>query len=317
MISKKTYLLTSIAAVVLVEILARLFGFGHPTLYQSSAAGYEPRPNQNIVRMGKQAHYNSFGMRGRETTQLPTTETFRILTVGDSVNNGGSQVNDEETYPGQLERILISHGNNIEVLNASAGGWAIQNAYRWILTHGTFGASTVLLEINEKDLDQEFSQSSIVDRNASFPSSNPQFALQEIFTRYVLPKLGLRISADAGTAEKNYFNKRVAKEVVDTINALKTLTTKSQSNLVILYCDPPDERASVAVRTARDQLFSFAESRGISIIRPKLQSGVPWDQRLFRDGIHPNSYGNRVIAETVAARINLVHIDKVERPKGP
>jgi hypothetical protein len=46
----------------------------------------------------------------------------RVLVLGDSVANGGAQVNDEDTWP-----LLLGKQLNMQVLNASAGGWALAN----------------------------------------------------------------------------------------------------------------------------------------------------------------------------------------------
>ena len=163
--------------IVISEIFARYLGFGYPILYRQSSAGYEIKSNQSSTRLFKTSHYNNFGMRGRDVTELPIQGTKRILTLGDSVNNGGSQINDEQTFQSQLEMLYSNSKIPTEILNASAGGWSVQNEFKWLLSHGIYGASTVVIEINEKDLDQRFEDSNILDSNVSFPSHRPVLAL--------------------------------------------------------------------------------------------------------------------------------------------
>ena len=197
---RKIALIVGAVAFVLfvgLEIGLRTLGFGHPLLYKASSAGYELAASQTSVRLGKKTHIDALGLRGPETTPLPGAGVTRILSLGDSVSNGGSMINDSQTYPADLQRLL---GPKFEVLNASAGGWATENEKAWLQEHGTLGASIIILEVNEKDLDQGFEDRTTLDANPSFPSHYPATAIGEVLGRYILPKLGLtKPAADPGS----------------------------------------------------------------------------------------------------------------------
>ena len=267
-------------------------------MYQASFSGYEPLPNQEVTRLLQTYHSNNWGMRGGDVEKVPPKGIQRILTLGDSVNNGGSQVNDENTYPAQLEKLYKNSGRAVEVLNSSAGGWAIENEYKWIFDHGLYGASTVILEFNEKDLDQKFVDASILDGDVSFPKNKPIFALQEIYFRYLLPKLRLSQSADPGSTASD-FDTSSSQNVLKIVSALHDFTSMHQAKLIILYWDLRDDGSNMDVIRAREKLFSFAASQHIKLLRPKTAIGKGWGSEIFRDVIHPNAYGNKMIAEFV------------------
>ena len=210
-------------AVVAMELAGRFIGFGHPLLYKASVAGYELAANQTVNRLGRFTHINALGTRGPETTALPAEGIYRILILGDSVANGGTQINDEQTWPMQLQVVLTKRGKPVEVVNAAAGGWAVENEAAWLAEHGTLGAKLIVLEVNEKDLDQPFAGQDVLDTNVSFPSKNPSTALGELTTRYILPRLGLgAASVDPGSTT-GAFQPQNTKAVLDAVEKIRIL----------------------------------------------------------------------------------------------
>ncbi len=121
-----------VVAAIAMELVGRFLGFGHPLLYKASVAGYELVAGQTVNRLGKITHITALGTRGAETTPLPVDGIFRILTLGDSVADGGTQINDEETWPSQLQVMMAKAGKPIEVVNAAAAGWSVQNEAAWL-----------------------------------------------------------------------------------------------------------------------------------------------------------------------------------------
>jgi len=273
---------------------ARALGFGHPLLYRASAAGYEPVPEQAIVRLGKTTRINALGTRGAEVAAVPPAGVARVLALGDSVTHGGAQSNDGETYPALLQAALIPA--RVEVLNASAGGWAVQNEARWLESHGLMGASIVVLEVNEKDLDQDFVSAGLLDHNPSFPSHRPASALGEIWSRYALPRLGLAQTADPGSGDGDFAGGKTA-QVMAAVAAIEAKVRGAGGRLVLLYWDPRELRP--AAEPARRQLFQWAEQQGVAVVRPQLNQRADAGA-LFRDGIHPNPRGNALIAAGLA-----------------
>jgi lysophospholipase L1-like esterase len=303
-----------IITVISAEFSAGMIGFGHPLLYKSSSAGYELAPHQSANRFSKFTHINALGTRGPETTRFPASGVYRILVIGDSVANGGTRINDDQTWPMQLQKALAGMGRPVEVVNAAAGGWAVQNEAAWLHEHGTLGARLILLEINEKDLDQSFVGPELLDTNTSFPSKTPSSALGELFTRYMMPRLGLRItSADPGSTASAFQEQNTA-AVLDAVEAIRTLAEADGAELAIFYWDlrlpTPME-----VVSARSRLFTYAAQHEITVIRPDLKKNYG-GTLFFRDDIHPNVAGNATIAQKLSERLQTYVGDQTRQPIG-
>ncbi|MBB4200540.1 lysophospholipase L1-like esterase [Rhodoblastus sphagnicola] len=288
---------------IVVELSGRFVGFGHPLLYEPSIAGYELVASQTINRLGKITHINSLGTRGPETTFLPPVGIFRMLVLGDSVANGGTQINDDQTWPMQLQAFLTKAGKSVEVLNAAAGGWAVQNEAAWLTEHGTFGAKLILLEINEKDLDQLFAGPEVLDANVSFPSKNPATALGELTMRYILPRLGLGSTSSDPGSTADTFQLQNTGSVLDAVENIRLLAEAKEAKLAILYWDLRLP-APVEVVPARERLMTYAVQHGIIVIRPNVNKDRKGDH-FFRDDIHPNVEGNTAIAEELIQHLTL------------
>jgi lysophospholipase L1-like esterase len=79
---------------------------------------------------------NSMGLRGREIQEAKPCGFKRILILGDSYTFG-VYVNDAETYPAVLEKILTGQGYKVEVLNAAyADGYETDDIYCWLVNEG-------------------------------------------------------------------------------------------------------------------------------------------------------------------------------------
>ena len=88
-------------------------------------------PDQDFVdrfrpSLPHRIHINSLGFRGREFQTQKAPGVFRILCLGDSYVFG-DYVNDDETFPANLERKLRQAlpGRPIEVVNAGVNGYTI------------------------------------------------------------------------------------------------------------------------------------------------------------------------------------------------
>lgn len=115
---------------LLVEGGLRLF-FGLPRgMYDLRPVGNTSlyRPNATMYLLWTPIPYtiktNSLGFRGPEITMPKPADTCRIIALGDSITDG-FYVENENTYPYQLEQILRNEGKKVDVVNAGRGWSAI------------------------------------------------------------------------------------------------------------------------------------------------------------------------------------------------
>ena len=96
-------------------------------------SGYHTAPGEFAYHFS----INSRGFRGEEIAGQSEPGVLRVLSVGDSFT-WGTGVEDEQTYPAQLARILSGDldGRPVEVINTGVMSWGISQYYRWTLEEG-------------------------------------------------------------------------------------------------------------------------------------------------------------------------------------
>lgn len=297
--------LCAIALLILSEIGLRLVGFGSPLLYRASLdpegkGQYEPVPDQRVVRLGKETRINKLGTRGPDVKPTPPKGVFRILILGDSVTNGGTQVNDDETYPARMESRLRAVGCNSEVLNASAGGWSIFNEAGWLRVHGLKGAQLLLLSINIGDLYQ-MPERSVLEYNVSFPTQRPAFAIQEVIVRYLLPALNNGSGSIDPGAKMTAAGPLGERRVLAEIDQMRQFAHDHEIEMAIVVWNMPISDDPVLSARGK-RLVEFGRQAGVPVLMlPQLSPAER--QLLMRDDIHPNGAGNRWIADRVTPHI--------------
>lgn len=280
------------------ELAGRAVGLQTPVLYEATAYGYRVRPEQDIQRFGNRIYYDRFGFRSEGVSPLPSAEVLRVLCLGDSITNGGATTDQSDTYPYLLQRQLQADRKKIEVLNASAPGWAIANEAGWLQANGTFGAQVILLTMGTTDLFQEKASLEIVDHHPSFPSQDPPLALEELWLRYVMPNLLGQSYADPGAGEIAGSPPMPGK-AVEQVLSIAEFARQNGAVPMVLYVEQPGQLESAAPEflEAKRLLFDALNQHRIRYMNTRQIVEHSGGASLFRDGLHPNATGNRVIAQ--------------------
>ncbi len=153
---------------------------------------YELRQGFKFKIDGVYYRINSYGLRGPEIP--PKSGKTRILFLGDSYAFGLG-VNEEETIPSHLERILISEGKKVEVLNAGVPGYHTGQEIAFLKTDGlALSPDMVLLlfylnDITSEDLHYDERLHCLYSDDIPIP-----YTLKEVFSRSALYSLILRAS---------------------------------------------------------------------------------------------------------------------------
>lgn len=301
------WLLIGCLVIIVAEIAARAYGLGSPLLYEITDYGYRVAPDQSLSRFGNRLFYNHQGLRSEPMADIPAPGIIRVLCLGDSITFGGAETPQDLTYPYLLEKILNTQnvGARYEVANASAGGWAIENEEGWLRKHGIYSSRFVVLQVASHDLFQAVADSGIVGTHPAFPDRRPWLALQELFVRYVLPRISEKLRLrDPGEV----LHQRTAVDIIRTLGSLKRIAelVRSQGGeLIVMLVEQPRgiEPRDDLMQQAKKMLETQLLAESLAFLRPGEMIEQAGGTLLFRDGLHPNIEGNRVLAKIVAAEI--------------
>lgn len=290
-----------------LELAARWAGLGKPLLYEKTAYGYRVVPGQTLERFGHRLSYNDYGMRSESVAARPDPGVLRVLCVGDSITFGSAATDQAQTYPYQLQALLERQGEGAryEVLNISAGGWAMENEEGWLLEHGVYGSQAVVLQVATHDLFQDKAGSEVVGTHASFPERAPLLALQELMVRYVLPRISQRLKLrDPGEVLYHHDRDDVARTMA-TLERIARLVRSQGAELFVLFVEQPKgyEPDDELTRYGKARLHAKVEELAIPLILTAAAMEAAGGTRAFFDGLHPNSLGNGVMAQQAAARL--------------
>lgn len=303
--TSRYYLLLLIVAVVAplvsLEIAGRYWGLHHPIVFERTTYGYRVVPGQDIRRFGNRAYFNSMGLRSEPASTVPAAGMVRILCLGDSVTYGGAVTDQADTYPYQLQ-VQLGAPARVEVLNASAPGWAIDNEMGWLRDNGILGSRYVVLALSTHDLFQPLAVSSNVGTHPAFPDHRPMLALEEIAVRYVLPRVLPSLDlADPGVRDSDQWTEEMARANRDSVLLMEQMVRNSGGTLVVMIStEAIDPSQNELASNARRKLVEALDRREVGVLN--IDDAIQRHGRstLFRDRVHPNTEGNRVLATTVA-----------------
>ena len=289
----------------ITECVLRLgLGFGRPLLYIPDArAGYIPAPNQDLRRLGARIHINEHGMRSDSVRDPKPVPERRLLLIGDSVTFGTTYVGQESIFASLVERGLNGdHGVGAEVLNASAGGWAPENEYQYLLSRGTFDADLVIFVVNTNDLGQPFEP---FKASPQFPIKDPWTATGEVLERYVAPRIlsGIQI-ADPGSAPTSEPDPAIELRVLQALSQASAFA-RNHGAVFMLVFSPTDavEMKTPAWRTAIENLESWAHDSHVVLIDMTPSYSQYTRDEVYFDGLHLRPFGHRLVAAKILSEV--------------
>jgi hypothetical protein len=289
-----------LALVLATEVGLRFtLGLGHPLLMAPGADyGYVAQPNQDLHRFFNHVQINSVSMRSPEFPLEKPRGGKRVLFIGDSVTFGTTSVDQPEIFTSLIQHDLKSTGAEVEILNASAGGWAPANERGFLQARGTYGADMVVSVINTQDLAQSFAdfQPSII-----YPTANPPSAIWELLRRYVGPALfpQLRVR-DAGSDGQG--DPPVEVKTPVTLDALSDMRRQAQAagaTYAVIYVPtastdhgPYREHWQKGV----DMLKAWTRGENVPLIDLSEVFAHKASTDVFMDGTHLKPSGHRLVA---------------------
>jgi lysophospholipase L1-like esterase len=283
--------------VAILEIFLRFgLGLGRPVLIAPDAAcSYILKPDQDLTRFFAHTHINHYGMRSDEFTPAHNAKGFRLLFVGDSLTYGTSRIDQSQIFTEILHRDLpaIIH-RPVEVLNASAGGWAIDNELSFVQSRGTFQSDVVVLVLNSGDLTQP--RSTIQDVSPNLALHNFGSAAGELYARWLKPRLFPR--HDSGENPFTDPGKTIRSNLSD-LDRFQQLVSSQGARMAIVYLpfrgDIPGASApSLAV------LQSWTTAHHVPLLDLTSAESAHSARAITLDnGVHLNARGNLVVAQAI------------------
>jgi len=290
-------LLALIVLVGFIEgVLRFALGFGNPVLIAPDPyCEYILKPDQHIFRFFAHTDTNHLGMRSDEVPAKRSPDTLRLMLVGDSIVYGTSRVDQHQIFSEILRHDLpsIVH-EHVEVLNASAGGWAIENELSYIRSRGIFNSDVVLLVLNNGDLTQS---RATIAQSDSMPIRRDATAIGELYSRLVRPLLshGRALNGGSLTSGEAY---AIRRSNLADLEAFRALVASQHAQLVIVYApfrrDIPTRSADSAAT-----LYNWASAHNVSYLDLTSAESLYPANAITLDGTHFNTRGHQLVAKAI------------------
>jgi len=301
-----------IAIVVVFELVLRLFGYGHYTIYRpDEKLLWVPVPGRTVtVDNHLPITINDQGLRYASDLQAKPKGEFRVMAFGDSATQGWG-VDDNSTYAAFLGQKLNQDACPGEhFLSVSAGVNAYPNAL-------------VGEKLREVEEDPTF-QPDVVIRAYSFNSNFEKLpklegAARVKFLRQVEMKSIIRRSAIYNFVIEDLLRKAVYYRMrhvlmagtLDTLGGMDNLdvnavtqslqqsldeTQAHHAQLVLLVLASKDQKAN-DLHPFQKAMLDFAAANHVPVVNMVdiLSKGAPAD--FYMDPVHPTAVGHKLIAE--------------------
>lgn len=302
------FLALAVALLAVAELACRgILGLGTPPLYEADA-GFEYRlhPNQDLQRFGNHVFVNRWGMRAPDfEAHKAVAGELRVMVMGDSVVNGGSQIDQANLSTALLQaRLQAELGGPVTVGNISAGSWGPGNWLAYAQRFGFFDADVVALVLGGGD---QADNPSFAPLGINHPTQAPLLAIEEAVQRYLpryLPE-PLRTawsSHPEGAPAPVQPDAQASARGLADLEAFLRLAVADGRSVVVLYHPDRDEMLSGRSIDGHDQIRMLVQRLSLPFIdlRTPYQLAGP---SIYRDNIHHSAQGQQVMADALHAAV--------------
>lgn len=282
-------------------VLRYKFGFLSTPLYVSDPDyEYIYAPNQDVRRFGNHIKTNEYSMR---SNPLQPADTTVILLTGDSVVLGGSLTDNDSLASTKLEkRLTLGLGRPVRVLNIAAGSWGAGNVAGYLRKYGLFNADLICLIASSHDAHETLDpNANIVGINPNMPDKQYDFALEELWKRYIYPRYlqGLDVNSNSFAPTQDHPESGIHKEgsgFDPGFRQLAAMARRAGVPFFILLHPEISEIEAGQYNYEGQQIIHFAKTDSVRLIK-ELDLGT--STRYYRDGdvVHYNDSGQNFLAD--------------------
>lgn len=285
--------------ILIGEFVSRYYyGCATPVLYISDKQiEYTLKPSQNISYNSSKYIVNEYGMRGESFKPLRSAQEFRVLIFGDSVLNGGSQVDQSKLATTLLkERLEKLLSKPVVVGNVSAGSWGPGNWLAYVKKFGFFDADVVIVLISSHDASDNPTFQNL--NPTTHPEKNPISGLlfcSEKFIGRVYENYIANTYNIGGKMDYDHTDISI-RHGIDSLNKF-LLLAKSHVSKVIIIQYPEQDELYGTTKPGFHEIKNAAINTGVSrfsafsVFYQSVSNGV----NPYRDNIHTNSAGQELL----------------------
>ncbi len=311
---KRNHLIWSIATIIITflcgEIFARYYlGLGSPPLFiPHQKIEYMYKPNQNVYRFGNHFIINQYGMRTPPFSIKKKNNEYRIMVFGDSILNGGNLTDHADLATNILMKKLNRlDSTNIIIGNISAGSWGPGNWLAYAMEYGFFEAEVIVLVISSHDY-VDTPTFHALDEN--HPTEQPVSALLEGLIRYLPRYITLAGTDNINTTPLDQFvasaNELDEKKALSDLKKFLTLAKNNSNRVIVLQHWEKAEIKQGFANAGNKKIRAICKQAGILPVslEPYFRQSIEKNITPYRDYIHPNLTGQKLIAEAILENIS-------------
>ena len=297
-------LLLLLAVLIAAELFLRIhYGLGDPPLSIADPdIEYVFAPSQEVRRLGNRIHYNAYSMRSDDFPRRKSDpRELRVLTIGDSVINGGAQTDQADLATSILQRQLTERLNRPVIFgNVSASSWGPINELAYVKKYGLFDADVLLIVISSHDYADVPTPEPEVGVQLGLPDRKPLLALQEVVVRYLWPRI-TGMTADATMPDPRPPEQKHIDASLTALRELIDLGQSSGAEVVVAQHWELDEQSGKPMLPGHEMIRRLATDTGATVVQlgPAFREERRAGREPMRDVIHPNAIGQRVIADVL------------------
>lgn len=285
-------LVIAIISIGILETFLRYKGAIDFPIYRVESNGhYSLAPNQHGSFLNKNSWFvNSDGFNNDQ--EIDVKKPY-VMLVGDSVVYGGNPVDYKDRIGYSLEKELSTN-----VYIGALGGWSLYNEMQFIRKNINVARQADLLVIQYDNGDlSNLSKASL--NSVVHPTKKPQLATYYYLEKYIYPKLISKTNASElpPIPEKVSSSGDWEKELLEI---------SKNTNGKILFVLYPDKKALADKDLWEQQTYhikGFIDNNRDKFDYIDIAKVPKWNSQLYRDGIHPSTDGNKVIANVIASYV--------------